>query len=684
VGETWLTLREVAALTGKSRRWIFKQAAKGKIITREAPTPTRGGIPGRQFSLSSLPRAAQLKYAEQLGRQPGAIVVPADAVLEKRDVSPSSIVVAPKRGIVPEKLQPLVNERLAAIEPLTAFHKLAKRAERHYFLRERAVRNVTELAAAVGREKKKSARTLLRWFALYKDQGEVGLAGRIRGDRGKSRFFEEQPTARALVEKKFLVEGLSVELAWESLRREWPALRAAAKDDPPSYNTVRRHLRAIPLTTKTFAEEGERKFLAKCAPHLIRTKQPAMRWWVLDHRVHDVFVYNTLFAEQARAAIYRPWMTCVLDWGSRRVMGVIWAPTPSSRTISAAIRMAVAGAGFPGNFYWDNGKDFQAVGRALMSDELRHILDSQKVGVTNARSFSAQSKPIEPFFTLFSKRFDIMWKPAYCGRKPDLCSEACRGAQKHHKLFMDGKATGTNLPSDRNFIEGCLQFIEEYNAAPQERLGQKSPNEILEEQCPEAARKPVDRSLLHQLFWQRDARVVGRGGCVQLNRMTYEPKEEFLGSLGHLQGRGVTVARDPYDLREAVAFDGETGEFLGELQVQLAVEMTPGGKLSVDAIKEGDKRKRTLLRASRAYIACMEAIAADRGWPTESEALLERARGVRTGTDSRVLDATPGAGAQLPAAPQRALSASPFISDAAREDAALFADLVGGDEEAGQ
>jgi len=66
-----------------------------------------------------------------------------------------------------------------------------------------------------------------------------------------------------------------------------------------------------------------------------------MEWWISDHRQFDVMVRNTLFAELKPDEPYRVWFTAILDWGSRKIVGWCFAPTPSSRTINSALRLAV-------------------------------------------------------------------------------------------------------------------------------------------------------------------------------------------------------------------------------------------------------------------------------------------------------------------------------------------------------
>jgi hypothetical protein len=337
--------------------------------------------------------------------------------------------------------------------------------------------------------------------------------------------------------------------------------------------------------------------------------------------------------------------------------------------------MGIAQAGFPQNLYWDNGKDFQAVARALTV-----LLEAQRVSITSALPFSPRSKPIESYFTRWAFRFDKLFRPAYAGNKPSNCPPECREAQKQHAQWLAGRRDTTPLPNDRDFIIRALQFAVEYNGTPHRSLDGRTPNQVFDEQYPPAQREPVDRRLLDRLFWRRDERKLLAGGCVEIDRVRYEPVEESFGELAMACGRSVTVCRDPYDLSEAIALDSGSGEFLGELRVQERIDQAPQGRITQDAIRAAMRRERGFKRACAQYHAAIEAIATGAGWKPEREALLDRARGIKTGTDGREIlrGAAPGSGDQT-APPQsaRLLPASPFgVRNAADADRAIFADLA--------
>ncbi len=504
--------------------------------------------------------------------------------------------------------------------------------------------------------------------------GIVALHDPPPASAGQSKYFDQHPRAAAFLLSKRLAEGLNVAHCYDALCREWPALGEAGA--PPSYKTCARLLenpRYLPEPVKRLALEGEKAFNEKSGPHLLRNQHElaVMEWWVLDHRVHDVFVHNTLFDFERPGAMMRLWKTMVYDWRSRRILGFCWAPTPSSATINSAMRMAVAEFGFPRNLYWDRGRDFQAVQRALLSDELDCLLREQRVEITRALPFHARSKPIESWFGTWAKRFDKEWGTAYAGPNPQLCLPRCREAQKEHDRWLAGKAERTPLPADRDFIQQAIGFSLEWNMTPRAVCRSSAsarplpPSEFFDAAFPAGQRPQISPVALAFAFDKKDMRTVQAGGCVQLDTLRYEPAEPALGALAAWIGKEITLRRDPYNLGQALAFDPLTGAFLGELHVSPLAPQSAHGRLSIEHIKQQQRRASALRRATNEYLWALAAAAQAVGVRTELECRRERL--LSTGTHGPdLLDAAPGSRRpkQLVAA---APAASPFVDDAVRD-----------------
>jgi transposase InsO family protein len=654
---------------------------------RTAENNGANGKREREYLLSSLPVGAQLKYA---ANGAAGAASPSLSITRVETLplfgTPSEPIPQAMRISVPEELRGQAEQRYAAIEPLLDFRRRTNGHRPNIRLADgRVVSTLNDLVEYIAAQQKPpvSSRTVFRWLDRFDTHGYSSLADRPRKNNGQSRIFQEHPAAAALLQEKFLHEGLSRQMSWEALVREWPKIEK--KGEPPSYGTARNFLNALPEPLQVLAREGKEAHERKCSPFILRGKVPVMDWWVSDHRVFDVLVRNSLFAELPQDKAFRLWFTALYDWGSRKIVGFCFAPTPSSRTINSALRLGILSHGMPRNFYWDNGEDYKKVRRDLelvtLSDEAKMLLERDRVGITSALPKRPRSKPIESWFSRWSKRFDVLWRPAYIGNKPGNCPESGRLAQKQHEDFLKGKRADSPLPLDAEFVAATIQWIDEYNDTRLESLQHRTPNETMEEAHPERNRAAVNPRLLDVLFSERVKRTVLAGGCVELERMRFEPTDASLFAMDVRKGRQVVICRDPYNLGEAVAADAETMQFIGELRIQQVVGQTPNGQITRDQIQAAMRRERSLRKGYAGYLAALQAIASNQGWPTERQALLERA-GVRTGTDNRKLlpaGAVPGAVGAEPRTRQAKEIAPTFISDAVAQDAQVFEKIETGD-----
>jgi hypothetical protein len=674
--EVWISRGDVEKAEGRNARWIELQVSAAKIVSRLSGVRGRNGKRVREYLLSSLSPAAQMQHAKQnLAIAPapnGAdspVPLPLFAAAEATERARSS---------VPDELREQAELRFRAIEPLLDFLRLPGRGLPPFTLNGKKICNLSSLIEHLAATSENSKSQLWSWLAKFRKGGYAALPDRARSDQGRSHFFLDHPKAAAWVQQKYLGERIeNAFLIHEALVREWGRRGRELRSErgsPPCYATVRAFLNSLPRPMRTLAHVGPEEYHAKHSPFVLRNPMRAMEWWIADHRVFDVLVRNTLFDELPRQKMYRLWLTAIYDWGSHRVVGFCFAPTPSSRTINSALRLAALQYGFPQNFYWDNGEDFKKVRRDLESIELgeetRALLKSERLAeITCALPKRPRSKPIESYFSRWSKRFDILWasEDAYVGNKPGACPETARAAQRRHALYVKGKRNTSPLPSDAEFALAAIQWIDEYNATRLESLDFRSPNQVMDEQFAPASRPQVNPRALDVLFSERAKRTVLQGGCVELDRMRYEPTDAGLFPLDVRQGRQILVLRDPYNLGEAVALDPETHEFVGELVVQLPIDQSPNGHITRDQIKAAMRKERALKRGYADYLELLRNVATAQGWRSEKDLLLERAglrENVRTGTDPRVLSAAPGArllGAS-PAAPRRD-GAALFLSD---------------------
>lgn len=679
-----ITAEKACAITGKTYEWLRMQVRAGKITAKPSESGGRNGVNADEYLLSSFPADAQAKFA--LETEASSAIIPfAGPTLPLFAALPQ--VPEPVRLQLDEEERKEADKWLDAIAQVNDLLDRAKNGKPLRLPDGKVIETKEDIAEYVGAQMspKRSGRTVFRKLECLtggkkrkKAGGYAGLARKIRSDEGKSRFYESNPDLAFLAQQKFLNEALSMQLAHEAVVRE---CRKRSQKPPKSSATTRRFLNQIPEGPRTLAREGAEKYLSRCAPFILRKAPPVMEWGVSDHRQFDDFVRNNLFDHLNWDQMYRPWLTAFYDWGSRKIIGFCLAPSPSSATIGSSLRMAARQFGFPRNLYWDCGKDYRKMRRELahaqldMQPELRGLLSANGVKVTSALPYHPRSKPIESWFARWSKRFDPTWGPAYAGNKPENCRPECREAQRQHAKYLAGKRDDSPLPTDRIFFEGVVKYINDYNATEHlDCLDGKTPDEVFDEQYPPDSRRTVDELSLNILLSQKDERMVLAGGCVELNRMRYEPDDESLGALDLLIGQRARILRDPYNFGEAVALD-ERGRYVGTLHVQPFVEQCPGGRFTQDQIKAGMKRQRTLQRIYADGLAAIATYHTARGRRPESEERMGRAL-AWTGTDGRLLaDAAPGARRESAPRAKRVVQPA-IVSDAVAEDK-HFMDGVG-------
>ena len=338
--EVWLRADQVSRLMGwKNGLHVGRVAKKQGWQMRVAEENGANGKHEREYLLDSLPVGAQLKYAANgVAGAPSASLSITRIETLPLFGTPAEPIPEAVRITVPEELRGQAEQRYAAIEPLLDFRKRTNGHRPNIRLaNSRVVSTLNDLCEYIAAQQKPAVtpRTIFRWLDRFDTHGNSSLADRPRKDHGQSRIFEEHPAAAALLQEKFLHEGLSRQMSWEALVREWPKI--GGKGEAPSYGTARNFLNALPEPLQVLAREGKEAHERKCSPFILRGKVPVMDWWISDHRVFDVLVRNSLFAELPQDKAFRLWFTALYDWGSRKIVGFCFAPTPSSRTISGGV-----------------------------------------------------------------------------------------------------------------------------------------------------------------------------------------------------------------------------------------------------------------------------------------------------------------------------------------------------------
>jgi hypothetical protein len=637
----WLTPAEVSALTGRAPRTIQLAVKRGELQSKFGPARGRNGRRARLISAASLDADAQLKLAQL------RLAAPAKEEGEQLNLSAQiSLFQAPPS--IPRELRLSFNEaqrleadrRLNAISPLLEFRRRSN-GHRPVFETQdgRQLRSMDGLAAYLAEQHRVTSRTIWRWYRAWMTGGYAALADDTRSDKGSFRSVEKcgalldaglerKLSLSEYLQRKYLAERLSIRLAHQAMLRDWPQ----GAGEAPCYQTVRRFLAALPKPIVVMAREGKHEFQERCAPYLI-TKPPEKPnlIWTSDHSPHDVWVCNAdengepYFSGVAPWQPLRVYMTAIMDLCSRKVWAV-HAPTPSSDTISSALRLAIVDVGLPDTFYTDNGKDYKSVGKVDLSPAASGLLARLGVNVQFCIPKHPQSKGMmEGWFGNWrGPRFDHLWSKFYAGNSPATRPESCGLMLKQHaKLARAGRVGESPLPRASEFVRMAQQFVAEYNDTPGtvRPLRGKSPNEIYAELLPPSERRmlPAEPGKPHDLdvlFWQRKQCRVREGGCVQL-RARYEPADGDSAARLFMEiERDILVVCDPLNVGEAVALDLDN-HFLGRLRAQKLIERGP---ISRDDVRAGMRLQRATHRAVRKYIEFLS-----QGHTTELQHLARRA-----------------------------------------------------------
>jgi transposase InsO family protein len=641
-----VSLQEAARLTGWTERTIFRKQSSGELKTRPTKKIGLNGKPVLEYLVCSFPAAAQLKLMEQ--KMASAALVPVN-----KSVSITAVATLPAPGsdqvtmalvAFSAEEQALVKERLEAIKYMIDFknktngHKpLFQGAEGGDFT------SLSAVAKHISKVSGYSERSIWDWWKRYTSPGGVSnLADRARCDNGKSRFFQQHAEAAAFAQNKYLNEKrVSVRLIYEELVREWPRLRSCHAAQPPDYKTLRIYLqREISPLVKMIAREGERAYNEKAAPFIIRNIEAKRvnEYWISDHMLHDVWVRNDgWFGELDRNQAFRPYLTCIVDMKSRRVVGTAWCVNPSSNTISSALQFAMRKFGKPWCFYVDNGKDFKRLAKdaprlPVPSDDANKVLFDLGVLVRlgihpqHCLPLHPQSKQIESFFHTLHQRFDVLWGDAYAGTSPKDRPEECDAILAEHKRLMkEGRGDESPLPTASEFIENACYWLDEFNRTHRhtgQGMRQRTPVQVYDAELPVEQRHPVDIRAIAPLFWNYQERTVREGGCIELYNTRYEPAdgESAAGMMLRVTAK-VRIACDPLNLGEAIAFD-DAGKFLGHLRSQ---EMMVHGATSEEDIRASMRARRGFFRAVKTYQSTLERSRIAQGDVTVLESLKRRA-----------------------------------------------------------
>ncbi len=628
----WITKDQIISGAGVSARWIEMLTTRQVLITRELSVRGRNGRPVREYLISSLPDYLRAKLQPAAPAPPP---IPAASPLQPLFASlPAE---PPVRVKVPAEHQAEVARCKALIQPLLDF---AQDRGRYAALRlqdGRAVTSVDMLAlhiaeteTAAGRPV--SGRTLTRWVAAWKRDGDIALAPKVRTDKGRSRWATDN---RVMADLAAWIAIGDANQPPQSVMVAWEQVCAYADEngiDAPSYETIRSFLgnrNEVSASMKSLQTRGKRGYEKVFAGYLQRGyTEPANQIWISDHMLADVLVQDDVFEKDLKHC--RIQMTTIIDYRSRLVVGVSWCRNGSSHSIKRALLPAILQYGPPAIFYIDNGKDYRKVGgksellraREFAGEEVDKLRGSvlNRLGIEAkyCKPYHPQAKHIEKYHGFYHARVDRTFPTYTSGATHLRRDETVEILVEHKKLVAIDDTRSSKMPLASEYIAMAEAWIfGEYNHRPHEGEGMsgRSPAECFQQELNPAQKPSPAFEELAALMAEHTLRKV-RNGAVEIDGTRFVAAYDDMQAtarMHELSGADgkVDVAYDPLNMERAVVLDLD-GRPLCKLIAQGLTRFSDDDETRAE-IAGMEQQRGMMLKATRQSIRDLSARVNDAG-----------------------------------------------------------------------
>lgn len=390
--------------------------------------------------------------------------------------------------------------------------------------------------------KKLSAATLYRWQEDYKNGGIEGLVPQYNRLTGAQNLSTEE---KELIQAYYLDENRPSLAHILRLIRRYHG-RAI------KYSAARRYINRLPRALIIRKREGAKAYNDKAAPFIKRGyDMDVMQIVSADHHILDL-----LCRHPQKGTPFRPWLTMIIDYRSRKPLGWQVSATPNRYSILAALEQCVASYGIPSEIHIDNGKDFRS---KLLNGETISIRNNDPFGgkqtlelqgifgrlgarVHFVTPYRAQAKPVERFFRFVAETFSKEF-PSYTGsntsaRPADtaLYYKRINGQERRGDLLeLEDVAVLLNLWVKR--------FSAEHRHSGDGMLG-RTPDQVFAEES--GSPRPIMPLKWRELIFAEEfTRIIQRTGISIDNEDYYAPEvAEYLGQQ--------IIARRPIKDRESI------------------------------------------------------------------------------------------------------------------------------------
>lgn len=444
---SWYTARELAGLPGMPGT---ERAVQLRAKREGWEGQGRLGSKAIEYSVAVLPKETQnALLVAQLGTPPALVEAPepvaASYVYNERDGLSVSRLTDDQRAVMTARLafireiermsQAVTQQR--AIETLV---ELARVGELSPYLMERVERANDRKTA----DRTLSERTLKRWLTNFRRHGEVGLAPERR-----KKDMSVPSWAADFLKHYQRPQKPSVEAAYCAFKAENPGC--------PSIHAVRRWLKKLSPEAR---ERGRRSAQELKAFQAMNRRKADMLWpndvWVADGHTFDAEVVNPVTGQ-----IFRPEITLMIDWGTRRIVGFSVNLAESTIATLDTLRDGVTRCGMYRVLYVDNGSGFDNAAVYEVNDRLGGL-------ITHSLPYNSQARgvierPHRTILVRLAKTYD-----SYIGADMDK-----QAATKAHRLSRKQLAAGlkpTPVPEFAEFFADLQQALDEYNHRPHRGL----------------------------------------------------------------------------------------------------------------------------------------------------------------------------------------------------------------------
>lgn len=587
----WFTAQELAGLPGlpSTDRNVRLMADRNGWEGQR-----RLGSKATEYSFSVLPPEAQAGLLARLvnDARPDAdapSVEPKEIVL--RDAISSSRLTDQQRAVMTARLAFVREiERMSKVisqqRAIMTLVGLARDGQLSPYLSERVERANDRKSP----DRTLSERTLKRWLADFRAEGETGLApARRKADMSvpvwAADFLRcyQRPTKPAV-------------------ERAYAEFSSKHQGNTPSIHQVRRFLE------KLAPEARER---GRYSPQELKAFKPFRRRITKNLLPGDVYTadghkFDAEVINPRTGKPFRPEITTTLDVATRRVLGVSVGESENSIDVMHSLRDAIERGGMFALFYVDNGSGFA-------NDAVREVVDRLGGEMVHALPYNSQARG------LIERVHQTIWVAtakklvSYIGA--DMDKHAGTKVHRISRQQLRDHGVTRLIPTMTEFMDVASVEIEDYNNRPHRglakirdpqtgRMRHMSPNEAW------AAAKTggwepmlAPPELVCDLMRPQVVRRTVRG------EVSWDNNRYFLDELRNLHGEDVRIAYDVHDasriwvrtlagelIGEAL-IDGNADDYLPLNRIQKAREKLAQGQIKrgIDKIEKATGQRLELV-----------------------------------------------------------------------------------------